>query len=174
MPTCWSPFVADLLLRWVHVTIARLDPAAIEAAGDYDSTKRRVKDARPFGARGPKTEGRRELADIMVRAQVEVINLNKLNQGPAGNVPDYRTMFVVHYRDLERNGLVDTVTGRPAINNNDRIVRMQTRYGKVLRVFEDPQVFITETRDGNGWLGYDRNLLLLITNDRPKGVETAG
>ncbi len=162
------------LLRWVNVVIARLDPASIESAGDYDPTKRRVRDARPFGARGPKTEGRVELADITIRAQVEMINLNRQTQGPAGDVPDYRTMFVAHYRDLERASLVDAATGEPLIHNRDRIVRMETRYGKMLRVFSSPNVYITEARDGNGWLGYDRNLLLLITDDRPKGVEVAG
>lgn len=162
------------LIRWIHVIIARLDPAAIEAAGDYDATKRRVKGSRPFGARGPKANGRKELAEITVRAQPEVLNINRMKQGPAGDVPDFRTTFVVHYRDLERNGLVDVATGQPLLGNRDRIARLETRRGKVLRVFTSPEVFITEARDGNGWLGYDRNILLLITDDRPKGVETAG
>lgn len=162
------------LIRWINVFIARLDPASIEGAGDYDATKRRVKGGRPFGARGGLVTGRKELAEITVRAQVEVLNINRQTQGPAGDVPDYRTTFIAHYRRLEAAGLVDAATGLPLIRNRDRIVRMENRYGKVLRVFTAPEVFITETRDGNGWLGYDRNLLLLITDDRPRGVETAG
>ena len=162
------------LIRWVYVFIARLDPASIDAAGDYDATKRRVKTSRPFGARGPRVSGRKELAEVRIRAQVEVLNINRQTQGPAGDVPDYRTTFVAHYRDLERASLVDTATGQALIGNRDRIVRMENRWGKVLRVFDNPEVFITETRDGNGWLGFDRNLLLLITDDRPRSVETAG
>lgn len=161
------------LIRPVNVVIARLDPAAIEAAGDYDTSKRSVKGARPFGARGPKQQGRRELDAITIKAQVEVMNINKMNQGPGGDVPDYRTVFVAHYRDLERAGLVDE-NGVALIGNRDRIVRMETKFGKPIRTFANPQVFVTEARDGNGWNGYDRNLLLLVTDDRPKGRESVG
>lgn len=153
------------------VAFCRLDTAAIEAASGYDEDFHTTTTARPFGARGARQKSRQELAEVRIRCQVEVININRQAVGPAGNVPDYRTSFVCHYHDLERASLVDAATGKPLIRPSDRVDAIYTTRGVLVRKLVDPQVFVTESRDLAYGLGGRRNLLMLITDDRPQGVE---
>lgn len=157
------------LLFPMLIGFARSDPPN----ADQDANKQQVKTSRPFGARGPRTLGRAELPEVQVEAQVEVFNINAQRIGPAGDVPDYRTAFVCHYEDLEVEGLVDAATGKPLLQPGTRVTAIYTLDGDVERLFDSPQVFVTEARDlGYGFDGR-RNLLMLITDDRPQGLTTA-
>lgn len=153
-----------------EVEIARLDKAATRAADGYDDTLRAVRAERPQGARGPRQKARKELPTIRLRCQVEEATVDAQRQGPGGNVPETRIAYVVHFKQLEELGLVDTATGKPLVGPNDRIVALYTKHGVLERTFD--QIFVTEARGGSYSLGHRRNLLTLISSERPQGLET--
>jgi hypothetical protein len=155
------------------VGIARLDRDATRAADGYNDTLRSVTTDRPQGARGPREKLRQELPEVRVKCQVEEAVVNAQRQGPGGNVPETRVTYVAHFKDLEIAGLVDADSGKPLVGPNDRITALYTRHGVLERTFERPQVFITEARGGSYSLGHRRNLLFLISSERPQGLEAA-
>lgn len=155
------------------VEIARLDRDAIRAADGYDDTLRAVRTRRPQGARGPREKARKELPLIRLRCQVEEAAIDAQRQGPGGNVPETRVVYVVHFKELEEKGLVDAESGKPLVGPNDRIVALYTKHGVLERTFGPPDVFITEARGGSYSLGHRRNLLQLISSERPRGLEVA-
>jgi hypothetical protein len=109
-------------------------------------------------------------AAITLSAQVEITTVGQLQMSGGGNVPDYRTAFVLHFRELEQKGLVDTTTGKPLIQPGAIIDSIKTSTGAIERLYDDPPVHVTESREIGHGFGGRRNLLLLITDDRPQGL----
>lgn len=155
----------------IKIGIARIDTTTIESEQGYDPEFRTPVLSKKFGARGARENARRELAEIRLPAQSEIIDFNKMMQGPGGDVPDYRVTYVLFYPDLEKAGLVDATTGKPLIGKNDRITaKYRKRNEALIRVFENPQVFVTGVADAGEGFDGRTNLLLLITDDRPQGL----
>jgi hypothetical protein len=115
---------------------------------------------------------RSELTEISIKCQVEVFDIDRQRQGPDGNVPQDRIVLVFHFKDLEAADLVDA-TGKAAINVNDRLVafRKMNCAQTLIREFNIPQLFCTESRGQSYGFGYNRNLLLCTFEDRPQGLE---
>jgi hypothetical protein len=116
---------------------------------------------------------RRELPPVQVRCQVEPQVDEDQVQAPAGNVPRSRLGLIFHFRDLERQGLVDAATGEALLRPGDRLVALYDLQGRPVQVVRTPPgLYITEARA----LGFGlsrrrprRNLLLCVLEDRPQG-----
>lgn len=155
----------------IKIGIARIDTATIESESGYDPVFKTPLKSKPFGARGPREGSRRELAEILLPAQSEILDFNKMRQGPSGDVPDYRVSYVLFRPHLEKLGLIDSTTGKPLIGKNDRITaKYKKRDESLIRTFEDPQVFVTEVADAGEGFDGQTNLLILVTDDRPLGL----
>lgn len=158
------PFVAVL---------ARVDPAAIEAAG-------------PGGAEGfdddflePTNEAvgdavvpiRRELAELRLRAQIEPGTFVQLRRLLAGFAPEAEMTLTLHMPELEDAGLVGA-DGWPTLRAGDRLARIEDEDGvTVLEIADPPGIYLdTMTPDSFGLLGSKRpNLLICALTDRPQG-----
>lgn len=162
------------LIRPLYVDLQVLDKAASAGARDDDFREHDI--TRPFGERGGVTSTGRVSGlvyqdAVRVKAQVEVTNINRRSGSQAGNVPDYRTAFVAHYAELETLGLVDATTGKPILEGAKVVGMYRLTNGAVERLFDDPPVHVVELRDVGIGLGGRRNLLMMVTDDRPQGLE---
>lgn len=148
------------------VVIERLNTVKTRAAG-YDDVFREPKNF-------TNTDGDREntRTDDLIRlpCQIEDYTFRALRQLHAGDNPNSRYHFVFHFRDLEKQGLIDE-NGNPLITKNDRIVEVREKCrDKLIRKFEDDkQLYFTEPREGFG-IGPNRNLLVMIAEERETGV----
>lgn len=158
------------LIRWLYVDFQVLDKTS--SAANRDDVQRTFTKERPFGARGGvQSTGKTYQAVVRLKAQVEITSFNASKGAQAGNVPDYRTAFVVHFKQLEDLSLVDSTTGKPLLERA-KVVGIYRRDGTVERLFDNPPVHVVEMREIGYGLGYRRNLLLLVTDDRPQGLES--
>lgn len=159
------------LLCPIKIGVARIDTATTEANTDFDSVFMTPKVKKTFGARGAREKGRREFVEVKLLAQSEIIDFNKMQQGPGGNVPDYRVSYIVHYKQLEDLGLIDATTQKPLIGINDRIVaKYHNRSEALLRAFTNPEIFVVAAVDAGEGFDGRTNLLVLVTSDRPQGL----
>lgn len=157
------------LIRPMLVDFEMVDQSATAPAQDDDFSSPRAE--RPFGAGGSRVTGVKYQAAVRLHAQVEVINFNAQRVAGGGNAPDYRTAFVVHFKELEDEGLVDAATGRSLLVAGTRVAGIYTIDGELERLLDDPPVIVVEPREIGFGLGGRRNLLMLVTNDRPQGLK---
>jgi hypothetical protein len=145
------PFVAEL---------ARLDPTATPYDAEFEEPQ-------PPGARG-------ELPLVRVRCQVESAEYEAVRLAAAGNVPRSRLTLVFHFRDLERQGLVDPSTSDALLLPGDRLAGLYDVLGHLVQAVRTPPgLYLVEARPvGFGLLRRRprRNLLLSTFHDRPQGL----
>ena len=112
---------------------------------------------------------RSELPELRIPCQVEPQTFEQLRMLPSGRAPRTSLDVVMHFRDLERIGLVDR-DGRARIGSGDRLSAIYTLDGElVLPVQTPPGLFVTEARPTGFGLGLGRprrNLLLVTFSDR--------
>lgn len=126
---------------------------------------------------GVRERVRVELPPVRVPCQVEPETMDELRMFDAGNSPASTLRLVMHFRDLERLGLVNTRTGEPLIGPGDRLEGIYDRRGELVqRVRTPPGLFVNEARP-IGW-GLDlvrprRNLLLVTFGDRQQAFGRA-
>ena len=111
---------------------------------------------------------------VRIPCQVEPKTLDELQMHTAGNSPRSKLEIVMHFRDLERLGLVEPSTGVARIAPGDRLGALHTRTGEFVQRFVDPPgLFVTEARP-IGWGIHAarprRNLLLVTFEDRQQAV----
>lgn len=162
------------LLNPIIAVIRRLDTTTTESTSGYDSRFRSVKTSYPAGPEKERVRARVELPEIRLKCQVEVFDVDKMQQGPAGNVSQHRMILVFHFKDLEAANLVDA-TGKALLHVTDRLAELRNnKCGQgLIRAFNDPQLFATESRGQAYGFGYQRNLLLVTFEDRPQGLPRA-
>jgi len=116
---------------------------------------------------------RSELPPVRIPCQVEPQTFEQLRMSPSGRAPRTSLELVMHFRDLERLGLVEA-SGRARIGPGDRLAAIHTLDGElVLPVQTPPGLFVTEARPtgfGLGLGGARRNLLLVTFSDRAAGA----
>lgn len=152
-----------------EASIAQLDTAATEAAGNYDTVWRTMKPSLTPG--GERDTGRREKAPIRLRCQVEPSSHEAQAQGPGGDLARTSISLAFHFRDLEKLSLVDPVTGDPLLRKNDRLVAIYDKHGALVQTFAyPPGVFCVQSQPREYGLGSKRNILLMIFQDRPQGT----
>lgn len=117
---------------------------------------------------------RKEHLPIRLPCQVEPEVLEELRMLPAGQSPKMQLRLTFHFRDLERLGLVHTVTGAPLIQPGDRLGALYERQGVLVQAFRDPPgLFVTDARATGFGLGHARprrNLLLVTFEDRQRAT----
>lgn len=163
------------------VELAQLDTAAIAAdpgagvpvASGYDPDFREPVKVAPAASAQVGVSARKETAPITVRAQIEPDQQERLSMMLSGNSPNSRFGIVLHYKELERAGLLDS-NGRPLIRKNDRLVRILTTAGALVEVIPNPPgLFVVEVQSMGFGPGGMRNLLLLVFEEREQSVATA-
>lgn len=153
--------------------IARLNTAATAPAGGYDDEFRTVKVAYQGGQR---VSAQEYLDPVRVPAQVELGSWEDRRQQPAGNAPGSRLVLVMHYRDLERLGLMDPATRESLFRVGDQLLQIyELRSGRPTDHVRPKAggLFAVHVSPAGAGLGGSRNLLAVSFEDRPKGLTTA-
>ncbi len=116
---------------------------------------------------------RREHLPVRVPCQVDPQTIEALRMTAAGNTPQSSLDLVFHFKDLERLGLVDSLTGEALIRPSDRLDGLfDTEGNLVWAVRTPPGLYVTEARPAGFGLFRRRprrNLLIVSFNDRPAG-----
>ena len=142
------PFVAE---------IAQLDRAASRFDPDFKE---------------PLPDGRVERT-ITLPCQVEVGEFETLEEAFSGDVPKTVLTLVFHFRDLERQGLIDAGTGEAKLRVGDRLAALRDRAGNIVQAIQTPPgLFAIEVRPLTFGFGLSRNLLLAAFHDREQGVRS--
>lgn len=105
---------------------------------------------------------------VDVRCQVEQGQDAVQVRSPMGDIPTSQIKLILHYRDLERMGLVDA-NGGASFRKGDRLVALLTRRGAIER-FYSPPLYCTAVEDGGHGRGGRRNLCVLSYENRPQGI----
>lgn len=118
---------------------------------------------------GTRDEARREKR-INVPCQVEDHAFQSQRMTEAGNNPDSRLVLVFHFRDLERLGLVDPVTGLARITPNDRLVEIRSYCCRHLiqKIPDPPGLYATQALPTAFSLARARNLLVVTFQERER------
>jgi hypothetical protein len=113
---------------------------------------------------------------VTCRAQIEPATFEQLSMMLNGRSPNSQMIVVMHYRDLEDAGLVESATGRPLIRINDRLsaIKHDVTLDLIEQIPNPPGLFITEVKSsGFGLTSLKRNLLIVTFEARDLGVLTA-
>lgn len=168
------PFLCD---------VARLDTAATAADPDaggplvegYDDEFREPVIVPPAATQGSaRGVVRRVESVVRCEAQIEDDQYEKLEMVATGRTAESSVILVFHFADLERRGLVDTVTGEALIRINDRLDSIYTRRGVLVQsVRNPPGLFCVEAKPRSFGLDLSsshRNLLVCTFEARATGA----
>ena len=117
---------------------------------------------------GPGTTNRKEKPPVIIPAQIEPDQWEKLNMVTTGNEADTAFGVVLHFRWLEANDFVD-VQGNAKINVNDRLVAIYDCKGNVVFTPREP-MYVDNILPMSFGLGHSRNLLQVTFRSRDSGV----
>lgn len=168
------------LIQRFKIGLRRLDPATIadvvptdpnaDSGYDEDFGEPRLEDPDDDGIGAPI---RRELAQVLIPAQIEPKAWEVMVMVAAGNVPSTDAQVTLHFRDLEALSLVGD-DGRALVMPGDRIDGIYDRAGALVQSIPNPPgLFVTEAQPagwGLGGLVPKRNLLILTLADRPQAA----
>lgn len=154
-----QPFLAD---------IRRLDTEATAAAksgAGYDPDFKEPARVAPTSGEGAGTSTRREKAELLLPCQVEMGSAEKLRQFFAGANPSSNLVLVLHFRDLERAGLVDSA-GNATLRVGDRLASIRDSRTKNVVWTPREELYCVEVQPNAFGIGRGRNLLFLFFQDR--------
>ena len=108
---------------------------------------------------------------VLVEAQIEVDDFNRLRQFAAGDAPDFELRCVMHYAELERFGLIGP-DGSTTFRKNDRLLRIIDQSGvDIFIVPNPPGLYLIHPQDRSlGMLAGTRNLFVATFSDREQGA----
>lgn len=110
---------------------------------------------------------------VQVRAQIEPAMFEMMEMMISGESPSSRMAIVLHFRDLERANLVDS-TGAAMIYKRDRLARILTTRGQLVREIPNPPgLYISQVQDSGFGPGGHRNLLLVTFEERDQSMRGA-
>ncbi|HKZ39983.1 MAG TPA: hypothetical protein VJ044_03425 [Candidatus Hodarchaeales archaeon] len=165
------PFLIDL--RRLDTVATAVDPDGVGAlASGYDETFKEVEKVLQTPSNQLGVSARKEKAALILPAQIEPEMFDKLEMMISGQSPISKFAVVLHYRDLESNGLVSATTGKPLINKNDRldgIYNIRTN-ALIEKIPNPPGLFVVQVQSRSFGLGPDRNLLLLVFEQRDQSI----
>jgi hypothetical protein len=165
-----NPFLAEIARLDTDATAADPDDAGPLTSG-YDPD---FKETIVLDDAGLRVDARREMPPVLVPCQVEVGAFEALQQLAGGNSPNSQVTLVFHFRDLERMGLVDPVSGDALLRVNDRLVAIRDLAGVLVQaVRARPGLYASEVQPQSFGLGRARNLLLVTFQERDLGVRGA-
>ena len=158
------------------VDIAQVDTVATAAVADggYDDVFREPKIVPPASGSGRGTISREEVT-YTYKCQIEPETFEALEEMLTGKSPNSEITIVMHYRDLEVDGLLDS-SGKPLLRTGDRFVQVKHyRTGAVIEVIPNPPgLFVVQVRSGGfGLSSLERNLLFVTFEERELSTRTA-
>lgn len=153
------PFIAN---------IARLDTSTTEDEDGYDHEFRTVKHRYPDGVRGERVSERRELPIVSLPCQVEVQQFGEQTMARSGNMPKTNMTLVLHFKDLEAQGLINDDQS-PKLDVNARLVSLLNARTRRVAQTMGPNIYLVEAQVGGFGLGGQRNLILARFEDREQG-----
>ncbi len=163
------PFLAEIARLDTAATAAHDPPGPQDSGYDPDFKETVLDDP---GGEGIGVDVRKEMEPVFLPAQVEVQVFEALQQAFSGSMPDSDITLVMHFRDLERMGLVNPDTGEPEIRPNDRLVAIHGRDGNLVQAVRTPPgLYVSEVKPAGFGLGHRRNLLLVSFRDREQGLK---
>jgi hypothetical protein len=116
------------------------------------------------------TTARRELADLDLEVQVEDQAWEALREMRTGDAERIEVTLIAHFRELERRGLVDAVTGDALVPRiGDRLKSLHKKGSLVLiqAVPTPPGLYVIEAQPrSHGLSGGTRNLLAITLTER--------
>lgn len=158
------------------IEIARIDVASTRDNGGYDDRRAEPRiispddEIPPIGSvRGVKAT--RYLDPVIVEAQVEDHDTNALIAALTGKNTAIRFGVVIHYAELEAEGLVDAL-GRPRFRIGDKLTRIldPDTHEPIVVIPDPPGVYATEVNDQSfGLSSRERNLLYINFERRSRG-----
>lgn len=157
------------LVNPFYASIARIDYAGGETAGDFDDDFGEVKTKTVSGQR---VVERPESAAVKVRCQIEDEEFRSLHMFDAGDSPEAKIGIVCDMTWLARNGYVGA-DGLSVFGINDRLVQIVDHRGnKVHDIANPPGLYCVEARPISYGIGRRLRLLLLRYNDRAQTQQT--
>lgn len=118
-----------------------------------------------------------EGAAIQIPAQIEAEEQERLEMMLSGDSPDGRFRIILHYKDLERLGLLDA-NNQPTIKKHDRLARILDKLGNEVEVIPNPPGLFVVQVMSRGWgLGGavpSRNLVFVDFEDRDQSIRAGG
>lgn len=160
------------------VELAQLDTSATEQDPDgigslttgYDHVFREPVKVAPSPTAQVGETARKE-SIVQVRAQIEPDQFERLSAMMSGDAAQGRFVIILHFADLERAQLVDRATGEALLYKRDRIVRILTTKGALVRTIPcDPGLYCVEVQDRGFGPGGRRNLLLMAFESRDRST----
>lgn len=166
-------FLAELHRLDTHATVTT-DPdgdGPLESGYDPDFKESVLVDRNDDGI-GERV--REEHLPVRVPCQVESKSFEELRMLGSGNAPKSQVDLVLHFRDLERLGLVDEASGDALVRPGDRLGAIYDKAGSLVQeVRTPPGLYVTEARPVGFGLNRarpNRNLLLVTFEDRQLGA----
>lgn len=112
---------------------------------------------------------RPELPPVRLPCQVEPQRVERLRHHAGANAPASTVVLILHFKDLERQGLVSP-TGQALLQPSDRLGALYDRHGTLVQTIRTPPgLYLTEARPLGFGLGRGRarrNLLHLTFEAR--------
>ncbi len=163
------PFLAELHRLDTAATAASDPDAAGPLNGGYDPDfKESVLVDHNDDGLGERV--RLEHVPVRVPCQVEPEAFDALRVFASGNAPRSRIDLVLHFRDLERLGLIDESTGDALVRPGDRLGALFDVEGALVQAIRTPPgLHVIEARPlgfGLGRARPQRNLLLVSFGER--------
>jgi len=162
------PFIVELGLLDTAATAADPDGAGPQTSG-YDDEFREPVMLPPTAGGSARGTIHRVETTVRFKAQIEDDTADALQMAAAGNSPTSTMGLVFHFSDLEKVGAVSMLTGKPSIKApGARLIAIYNpRSGQLIERFdEEPGLFATQAKSLGFGLGPDRNLLLVIFQER--------
>jgi hypothetical protein len=155
-------------LRRLSTTSTAADPdGAGELTSGYDETFRESHKILSDPDDQIGVSARIELAELQVLAQIEPEQYERLETMISGDSPNSRFSIVLHARELEQAGLLES-SGRPKIHKGDRLAAIYNhRSGALIETIPNPPgLFVIQVQSGGWGLGPERNLFLVVFEER--------
>ncbi len=163
------PFLAELFRLDTHAMAGPVGVGPDPAAPGYDPDfKEPITIDQNDDGVGERI--RAEHPPVRVPCQVDTKVFEELRMLASGNAPRSRIDLVLHFKDLERLGLVDAGTGDALVRPGDRLGALYDKAGALVQAVRTPPgLYVTEARPIG--FGLDRarprrNLLMVAFEDR--------
>lgn len=169
------PFLIELGLLDTAAMTADPDAGGALTSG-YDDDFREPVMRRPSSGSARGSLVRVETV-VTLKAQVEDDTQDAVNMAASGNSPSSVMGLVFHFRDLEAAGAVQIASGKPIIKApGARLISIRNpRTADVIERFDSPPGFwATQVKSMGFGLGPNRNLLLVIFQERDVSVQGTG
>ena len=117
---------------------------------------------------------RAEHPPVRLPCQVDTRVFEELRMLASGNAPRSQLDLVFHFKDLERQGLVDSASGDALVRPGDRLAAIYDKGGRLVQAVRTPPgLYVTEARPIGFGLGVARprrNLLAVTFEARQQGT----